>query len=67
MRSTAILGLAIVLGGAFTVAGSTATAEPAKSTELESVVSLGEHWYGDEIDLKDLKGKVVLLEFWGLN
>ena len=25
----------------------------------------GEYWYGQNITLKDLKGKVVLLEIWG--
>ena len=68
MKSTAaILGLAVLLGGLFALSGPTATAGPAKSTQLESVVTLGEVWYGDEINLKDLKGKVVLYEFWGIN
>ena len=68
MKSTAaILGLAVLLGGGFAPSGPTATAGRAKSTQLESAVTLGELWYGDEIKLKDLKGKVVLYEFWGIN
>ena len=68
MKSTAaILGLAVLMGGVLALSGPTATAVPAKSTQLESAVTLGEHWFGDEINLKELKGKVVLYEFWGLN
>ncbi len=43
MKSTAaILGLAVLLGGVFALSGPTATAGPAKSTQLESAVTLGE-------------------------
>jgi hypothetical protein len=28
-------------------------------------IRLGKYWYGKEINLKHLKGKVVLLEIWG--
>ena len=37
-----------------------------KANDLDKV-SLGEHWYGPEISLKDLDGHVVLYEFWGIN
>ena len=30
-------------------------------------VKLGEHWYGTELKNEDLKGRVVLMEFWGIN
>ena len=26
---------------------------------------MGTYWYGQDITIKDLKGKVVLLEIWG--
>lgn len=28
-------------------------------------LNLGTHWFGPEIDNKDLLGKVVLVEIWG--
>jgi hypothetical protein len=34
--------------------------------ELEKV-NLGEHWYGPNLKLEDLKGHVVLFEAWGRN
>lgn len=68
MKSTAtILGLAAFLVGAVALTGAALTANPAKSTQLESAVRLGGHWYGEEIDLEKLKGRVVLYEFWGIN
>ena len=30
-------------------------------------VNLGEHWFGPNLTLDDLKGRIVLLEFWGYN
>ena len=30
-----------------------------------SQVDLGQFWYGKEIELGDLEGKVVLMEIWG--
>lgn len=42
-------------------AGESATAEV-----FLKDVKLGEHWYGPEWTLEDLKGRVVLFEFWGL-
>jgi hypothetical protein len=33
-------------------------------TDIEKV-KLGEHWYGPDLKVEDLKGRVVLLEFWG--
>lgn len=38
----------------------------AKVTSLEGV-SLGEHWYGPNYSLEDLKGRVVMFELWGYN
>ena len=32
-----------------------------------SDVKLGDHWYGPEWTPEDLKGRVVLYEFWGKN
>ena len=28
-------------------------------------IRFGTYWYGQDVTLKDLKGKVVLLEIWG--
>ena len=28
-------------------------------------LNLGKYWFGAQIDLNDLKGKVVLVEIWG--
>lgn len=68
MKSTGVfLGVAALLGGVLAIALPVATAVPAKSTQLESSVRLGGHWYGEQIDLKELRGKVVLYEFWGIN
>ena len=66
MKSIAIPGLAL-LAGALALYGPSATARPASSTQLDKAVSLGEHWYGDKINLEELKGRVVLYEFWGIN
>lgn len=30
-------------------------------------ISLGEHWYGPNHTLDDLKGRVVMFELWGYN
>jgi len=54
-----VLGLGLA---AFTLAED----EGAGGAEL-SKVTLGEHWYGPKVELEELKGKVVLLEFWGFN
>jgi len=42
-----------------------AEATETKST-LESV-SLGSHVFGPKLGVDDLKGRVVLMEFWGRN
>ena len=41
-------------------------AEPKGEANLAGV-TLGEHWYGPDYTLDDLKGRIVLLEFWGYN
>ena len=33
-------------------------------SKLESV-SIGEHWYGPNWSADDLKGRVVLIDYWG--
>lgn len=54
------MGLGAALAVALTSAAYT-------STKLSDVVDLGKHWYGDELTMKDLEGRVVLFEFWGYN
>ena len=42
----------------------------AEATETKSVldsVSLGSHVFGPRLGVDDLKGRVVLMEFWGRN
>lgn len=56
----AILALALSLGLLMP------TAAEAKVTSLEGA-SLGEHWYGPNYSMEDLKGRVVLFELWGYN
>jgi len=60
MIRSRILG---VLAGVLLV---TSSALAAPST-LKDSVRLGEHWYGPEFKLEDLKGRVVLFEIWGMN
>ncbi len=40
--------------------------EPASAQVFLKDVKLGEHWYGPQWTVEDLKGRVVLFEFWGL-
>jgi hypothetical protein len=54
MRPIAILALA----AAPALAGE-------EGTDIEKI-KLGEHVYGPKLDIADLKGHVVLLEFWGI-
>ena len=45
-----------------------ATSRPASGQEQEvrlQGLRLGDHWYGPEVDHADLRGKVVLVEYWG--
>jgi hypothetical protein len=42
-----------------------ALAEEAAKTDLDEL-KLGEHIYGPKVDLEDLKGRVILVEDWGL-
>lgn len=37
------------------------------STSLLESVKIGESWYGPKLNSEDLKGRVVLIEFWGRN
>lgn len=57
-----LLGLAIAAGSrAFGADGQ----GPADDNARIDDVRLGTYWAGQDITLKDLKGKVVLLEIWG--
>lgn len=38
----------------------------AEVTSTEGI-NLGEHWYGPQYKVEDLKGRVVLFELWGIN
>jgi len=62
MRRLAIL-LALGLG-----LNTAAVAEEESSDGAElSKVTLGQYWYGPEVDQQTLQGKVSLLVFWGFN
>ena len=39
----------------------------AGSDDVLSKVTFGSTWYGPDIKVEDLKGRVVLIEFWGRN
>jgi len=56
------LALFTILGAL--AAPAAARAEETARTDLEQV-RLGDFIYGPKVDLEDLKGKVVLVEFWG--
>jgi hypothetical protein len=64
---TAHLTLALACGllagaaRAESLSGSTATRDDVRLADLDP----GEHWYGAEVDLDALRGKVVLFEMWG--
>ncbi|MBI4601414.1 MAG: hypothetical protein HY721_05555 [Planctomycetes bacterium] len=48
----------------FLLSAALATAGEGAGSKLESL-QLGDPWYGPKLALEDLKGRVVLLEFWG--
>lgn len=62
------LALLTTAGLSKTLAAESSKAEP-KEEETSALegVSLGEYWYGPNLTSGDLKGRVVLLEFWGYN
>ena len=39
----------------------------AQSASQLDNIQLGQHWYGAPISKKDLLGKIVVLELWGVN
>lgn len=52
------LGLLVGLG----LLGS---ASPGAQAATLGSLKMGEYWYGPNLSLEDLKGRVVLVEFWG--
>lgn len=59
MRTMMTLALAALLA-------TSAWAAPSGDYTIDNL-SLGEHWYGEDLTVGDLKGRVVLIEFWGKN
>jgi hypothetical protein len=57
-----LLGLVLLV--AILAAGSAPLAADPPPANLKDLV-LGEHWFGREIGLDDLEGKVVLFVLWG--
>ena len=45
---------------------SLAAESEGQKSEIEGI-SLGEQVYGPKISAEDLKGRVVLVDFWGIN
>jgi hypothetical protein len=62
MERGTILPAAWMLAAACCIGGTASAAEASLDT-----IKLGEHWYGPEWKTEDLKGRVVLFEFWGIN
>jgi hypothetical protein len=54
-RSCALLALAL----------ASSLASAAEMPTLRDVL-LDQTWFGDEVTVEDLQGRVVLLEFWGI-
>ncbi len=63
MRALAVLVVVVLLASVLL-----ATAGPVRARPSGAVIKdlrLGEHWYGREITIDDLEGKVVLFVLWG--
>ncbi len=57
----------VVLLAAAPVCFSLALAgDPTESKSVLGSVRFGEHWYGPKLGTEDLKGRVTLIDFWGL-
>ena len=60
-RTAAVLAVAAALIATPGAAGTENT------SKIGASVRMGDHWYGPELSEKDLHGRVVLYEVWGLN
>jgi hypothetical protein len=65
MRRT--IGLPAFLAAVPLCMSLAAADESAGSGSAIESVRLGDHWYGPKLTTEDLKGRVVLIEFWGRN
>lgn len=54
------------LASLFLLAFLAAAAPTASAVSIEDL-SLGDTWWGDTHKVEDLKGRVVIVEFWGFN
>ena len=59
--------LPLTLGLSLLPAFVVAQAPPAQGDASVSDLKLGAHWFGPDLKTEDLKGRVVLVEFWGIN
>lgn len=59
--------LGLSLGLSLLPALALAQAPEAQAEVSIADVKLGAHWYGPSLKTEDLKGRVVLVEFWGMN
>ena len=62
MKATPIVVAAALAGCALW--NASALGEGDRKPRIEQL-DLGTYWYGAEVGLDDLKGKVVLVELWG--
>ena len=64
-HAASLVAVLCAFGTGLSVTGLSAA--DSATVKLESALTLGEHWYGPERTLEDLKGRVVLIEDWGYN
>ena len=60
-----LTALVLAPGAAIAPAQEPAQNNPAQNAAQLAELRLGDHWYAAEATHDDLRGKVVLVEYWG--